>query len=166
MELHSLPESRWLEWLGPRTAGMRQQPQPHPLTADELVFVLRRFKVYIRNIFAKGGRQTRGPSQKGWYRSDFETAWANYCTKPSPAPSSPPPPPPALPEPGQLKPESKSKPRNRRRPRRHNDAQQGNPFPKRLRRSRRDYKVTIAAIKAEQIRAPQAATGKTPAGEK
>jgi len=96
IELHALEDSPWLEWHGPRTADIRQQPQPHPLTARELVTVLRRFGIKIRNIFPKGGRQTRGPSEKGWYRSDFEFVWANYCPKP---PAAPPPPPAALPKP-------------------------------------------------------------------
>lgn len=111
-ELHNQEDSPWLEWHGLRTADARQPPQPHPLTARELVTALGRFNIKVKNIFAKGGRQTRGPSAKGWYRADFEFAWASYCTKPPPPPSSPPPPPPALP-----KPRARKRPSSRRRKR-------------------------------------------------
>src|SRR5262249_31302785 len=94
-ELHSMEDSPWLEWHGIRS-DIRQQQHPHPLTARELVTVLRRFDIKIRNIFAKGGRQTRGGSAKAWYRDDFAAAWAPYCPPP---PKPPPPPPPTLPKP-------------------------------------------------------------------
>jgi hypothetical protein len=99
LRLHALEDSPWLAWHGPRTGGLRQLPQPHPLTARELVFVLGRFGLPPRNLWPPGGRQGRGRSQKGWYRDDLAPVWARYCPKPPPQPSPPPAPPTALPKP-------------------------------------------------------------------
>ena len=74
-----MPDSQWSDWRGPHG-----DLQPHKLTTRELRGVLRSFSIRpAHTIFQHGTRQQRGPSNKGWYRSDFEQAWQVYC--PSPA---------------------------------------------------------------------------------
>jgi hypothetical protein len=78
-ELLQMPDSQWSDWRGPHG-----HLQPHKLTTRELRSVLRSFPIWpAHTVFQHGTRQQRGPSNKGWYRSDFEQAWRVYC--PSPA---------------------------------------------------------------------------------
>jgi len=74
-KLHDLEAGMWLEWQGPQG-----DQQPHKLTASEMARMLRDFKIKSRTISPLGGRATRGPSAQGYWRSDFESAWASYCT--------------------------------------------------------------------------------------
>jgi hypothetical protein len=62
-KLHEFDE--WNEW-----------GRSHPLTRNELSAHLRNYRVPpAHTIQRKGGRTERGPSEWGWYRSDFEEAW-------------------------------------------------------------------------------------------
>jgi hypothetical protein len=74
-KLRALEGEIWLDWRGPN-----EDQQPHPLNASELARLLRDFQIYPRTISQLGGRDTRGPSGRGYFREDFESAWASYCT--------------------------------------------------------------------------------------
>jgi Protein of unknown function (DUF3631) len=84
--LHALPDGIWLEWRGPNDDQL-----PHKLTANELARMLGGsrfgggFGIRPRTVWPRGGRNERGPSAKGYYRKDFEVAWAAYCPGGTPA---------------------------------------------------------------------------------
>jgi hypothetical protein len=67
----------WLEWRGPNDDQL-----PHKLTANELSRMLGGnrlgggFGIRPHLIWALGRRNERGPSRKGYYRKDFDAAWA------------------------------------------------------------------------------------------
>jgi hypothetical protein len=72
--LLEMPDGQWSDWRGPHG-----DLQPHKLTARELRSVTRSFGVVAHTVYKIGGKEDRGGSKGGWYRSDFETAWASYC---------------------------------------------------------------------------------------
>ena len=74
-KLHAVEGGMWLEWRGPN-----DDQQPHKLTANELARLLRDFKISPRTVSPLGSRLLRGPSSRGYFRRDFEAAWASYCT--------------------------------------------------------------------------------------
>src|SRR5262249_2022964 len=74
-KLHEIEAGMWLEWQGPNG-----DQQPHKLTANEMARMLRDFKIKSRTVSPLGGRSSRGPSAQGYFRKDFESAWASYCT--------------------------------------------------------------------------------------
>jgi Protein of unknown function (DUF3631) len=74
-KLHEIESGMWQEWRGPQG-----DLQPHPLTARELARTLVDFKIKPRTVHPLGSRDTRGPSAMGYFRKDFESAWASYCT--------------------------------------------------------------------------------------
>jgi hypothetical protein len=77
--LVQMPDSQWSDWRGPQG-----DLQPHKLTTRELRSVLRSFSICpAHTVFQHGTRQQRGPSNKGWYRFDFEQAWQVYCPPPA-----------------------------------------------------------------------------------
>jgi Protein of unknown function (DUF3631) len=74
-----MPDGQWSDWRGPHG-----DLQPHKLTTRELRSLLRSFSIRpAHTIYRHGTRQQRGPSNKGWYRSDFEQAWRVYCPTPT-----------------------------------------------------------------------------------
>jgi hypothetical protein len=85
-KLHALEEGMWLEWRGPN-----DDQQPHSLTATELARMLGGsklgggFGIRPHTIWPLGGRNARGASKKGYFRGDFERAWAAYCPGGTPA---------------------------------------------------------------------------------
>jgi hypothetical protein len=84
--LHALEDGIWLEWRGPN-----DDQQPHKLTPNELARILGGsrlgggFGIRPHTIWPLGGRNERGFSSKGYYRKDFESAWAAYCPGGTPA---------------------------------------------------------------------------------
>jgi hypothetical protein len=71
--LHALEDGLWHDWRGPRDNGT-----PHKLSQGELARLLRSFGIRPRTVWQDG----RGPgarSSRGYYRSQFESAWASYC---------------------------------------------------------------------------------------
>jgi hypothetical protein len=84
-QLHAMESGMWQEWRGPN-----DDQHPHRLTANELARMLGGrfgggFGIRPHTIWPRGGRNTRGPSSKGYYRSDFEDAWSRYCGGGTPA---------------------------------------------------------------------------------
>jgi hypothetical protein len=69
-------DSPWREW-----RGVRDDKPPHKLNQNELTRALQRL-VPAHPVWALGPRGKRGTSHMGWYRSDFEQAWARYCPPP------------------------------------------------------------------------------------
>ena len=78
-KLYTLGTGMWLEW-----CGENDDRPPHKLTPTELARMLRDFPIKPRTVFQTGPRKSRGPSASGYYRQDFETAWASYCTPHTP----------------------------------------------------------------------------------
>ena len=79
--LHAVENGMWLEWRGPN-----DDQQTHKLTANELAWLLRGFGIHPRTVWPPGSRHLRGKSSRGYYRRDFEAAWAAYCTPASTPP--------------------------------------------------------------------------------
>jgi hypothetical protein len=73
--LHDIEGGLWSEWCGPK-----EDQQPHKLTATEMARLLRDFGIHPRTMSQLGSRGSRGPSARGYFRQDFEAAWASWCT--------------------------------------------------------------------------------------
>jgi Protein of unknown function (DUF3631) len=73
-DLNELPHGLWSEWRGPRDNQV-----PRPLSKGEMARVLTPFGSRPKTIWGTGGRDTRGKSQKGYHRMQFESVWAAYC---------------------------------------------------------------------------------------
>jgi hypothetical protein len=73
--LHGLESGMWANWTGVNGDG-----PPHWLTDHELGRMLRGFMIKAHTIYPLGSRGSRGPSSQGFYRKDFEGAWASYCS--------------------------------------------------------------------------------------
>jgi Protein of unknown function (DUF3631) len=75
-QLHDL-DSMWLEY-----RGIRDDQPPRKLTAAEMARLLKPFGIKPRSIWPLGsgraGRKQAG-SRKGYFRQQFEQAWARYC---------------------------------------------------------------------------------------
>jgi hypothetical protein len=68
----------WADWHGPNDYG-----QPHTLTPGELSRLLRRFGIIARTVWPMP-RLPDSKSTVGYYRSDFERAWRDYCDSHTP----------------------------------------------------------------------------------
>jgi hypothetical protein len=76
-ELIELPNGLWSEWRGPRNEQM-----PRALTQGGLAQMLSIFRPSIRSkTIWPPRRGTAGKSAKGYFRKDFEAAWAAYCAE-------------------------------------------------------------------------------------
>jgi hypothetical protein len=71
--LCELDDGPWNEW-----CGVNDDRPAHKLTQNELVRVLKDFGIRTQTVWPPGGRKTRGKSGRGYYRRDFERAWARY----------------------------------------------------------------------------------------
>jgi hypothetical protein len=72
--LHELEDAGWTEF-----CGLKGDRPPHKLRASELRAMLRLLGIETHSIWDMGPRQSGDSSKKGYYRSDFEPAWAAYC---------------------------------------------------------------------------------------
>lgn len=68
----------WSEW-----RGVRDDQYPRKLSVGELARLLRPFHIRPRSLRIAGSAKTR----KGYYRKQFESAWARYCPDGTPAQS-------------------------------------------------------------------------------
>jgi hypothetical protein len=71
--LHDTESGYWTEF-----CGVRRNRLPHKLTETELRAMLRPLGIITRSVWPEKGR-AGDASAKGYYRSDFEPAWAAYC---------------------------------------------------------------------------------------
>ena len=75
--LNEIEDGLWSEW-----RGLRDEGQPRKLTQGELARLLKPFKpfgIWSRSVWPR----QRGPgskSAKGYYRHQFESAWASFCS--------------------------------------------------------------------------------------
>jgi uncharacterized protein DUF3631 len=75
MALLDIEESGWSEY-----RGMRDDQQPKKLSVGEMARLLRPFGIRPRSIWPETARRRKGSSsRKGYYRSQFESAWERYC---------------------------------------------------------------------------------------
>ena len=74
-ELHDLADGMWLEY-----RGVRDDQPPRKLTPAEMARLLRPFGIKPCTVWPPGGRNEGGKSRKGYYRQQFEQAWARYCS--------------------------------------------------------------------------------------
>ena len=74
-ELHDLADGMWLEY-----RGVRDDQPPRKLTPAEMARLLGPFGIKPRTVWPPGGRNERAKSRKGYYRQQFEQAWARYCS--------------------------------------------------------------------------------------
>jgi hypothetical protein len=72
-ELIQLDNAFWHDWCGPN-----DDRPPRNLSPGELSQMLRRFHIRPKTIWPIPRRQT-DRSSRGYYRSDFESAWRSYC---------------------------------------------------------------------------------------
>jgi Protein of unknown function (DUF3631) len=70
--LHTL-NSLWSDW-----RGLRDDRPPHKLTAAELGHMLRNFGIRAHTFWPLN-RRPEDKSEWGYYKSQFEPAWAAYC---------------------------------------------------------------------------------------
>jgi hypothetical protein len=73
--MHAL-DSMWHDW-----RGAKDDRPPHKLNQSELARLLRPFNIRPRSIWPPHRRRSDKhlKSQKGYWRSDFESAWGAYC---------------------------------------------------------------------------------------
>jgi Protein of unknown function (DUF3631) len=73
--LVALDDANWSDY-----CGSHEDPQPRAFRKGDLARLLKPFRITPRTIWPKGGtRADRGISAKGYYREQFEGAWASYC---------------------------------------------------------------------------------------
>jgi Protein of unknown function (DUF3631) len=72
--LLEIDESAWSEY-----RGVRDDQQPRKLSPGEMARLLRPFGIRPRSVWPTGKRYKGSSSRKGYYRSQFESAWARYC---------------------------------------------------------------------------------------
>jgi Protein of unknown function (DUF3631) len=73
--LLDIEESGWSEY-----RGVRDDQQPRKLSTGEMARLLRPFSIRPRSIWPAAAKRRKGASsRKGYYRSQFEQAWARYC---------------------------------------------------------------------------------------
>jgi hypothetical protein len=71
--LLALDDGLWLDWRGPN-----DDRPPHKLNQSELARLLRPFDIWPKTVWpVRRGPQTK--SSRGYYRAQFEVAWAAYC---------------------------------------------------------------------------------------
>jgi hypothetical protein len=71
--LVGLEESLWSEW-----TGLDDTAAPHMLTQGDIGRLLRPFRIRSKTIWPPR-RDAGTKSETGYYRSQFEAAWASYC---------------------------------------------------------------------------------------
>jgi uncharacterized protein DUF3631 len=73
--LLALDDANWSDY-----CGSHEDQQPRAFRKSDLARLLKPFEITPRTIWPKGGtRADRGISAKGYYREQFEGAWASYC---------------------------------------------------------------------------------------
>jgi Protein of unknown function (DUF3631) len=77
--LLEIEESGWADY-----RGMHEDRQPRKLNKEELARLLKPFRIRPRSIWPLK-RRKGDHSRKGYYRRDFEVAWAQYCDTPGTA---------------------------------------------------------------------------------
>ena len=75
MALLDIEESGWSEY-----RGVRDDQTLHKLSQGEMARLLRPFGIRLRPIWPLA-KQRKGTSKRGYYRSQFEQAWARYCAE-------------------------------------------------------------------------------------
>jgi hypothetical protein len=73
--LLEVEESGWDEYRGPR-----DDQTPRKLSQGEMARLLRPFGIRPRSIWPQGKRTKGAASRKGYRRTQFENAWARYCS--------------------------------------------------------------------------------------
>jgi hypothetical protein len=73
--LLDIEESGWGEY-----RGMRDDQAARKLTQGEMARLLRPFGIRPRSIWPQAKRRKGDTSRKGYYRSQFESAWQRYCS--------------------------------------------------------------------------------------
>jgi hypothetical protein len=74
-DLNNLPDAPWSEW-----RGLLDDQTPRQLSQGQLAQVLSPFDIRPRTIWPSR-RGTASKSAKGYFRKDFEVAWAAYCAE-------------------------------------------------------------------------------------
>ena len=74
--LLEVEESAWSEYCGPR-----DDLAPRKLSQGEVARLLRPFGIRPRSVWPRGKRSNGSTSCKGYYRAQFEQAWARYCPR-------------------------------------------------------------------------------------
>jgi hypothetical protein len=72
--LLEIEESGWSEYRGPR-----DDQTPRKLSQGEVARLLRPFGIRPRSVWPRGKRRIGETSRKGYYRTQFESAWGRYC---------------------------------------------------------------------------------------
>jgi Protein of unknown function (DUF3631) len=72
--LLDIEESGWSEY-----QGVRDDQQPRRLSVGEMARLLRPFGIRPRSVWPMAKRRKTSSSRKGYYRSEFERAWTQYC---------------------------------------------------------------------------------------
>jgi Protein of unknown function (DUF3631) len=72
--LLEIDESAWGEY-----RGEQDSQQPRKLSPGEMARLLRPFGIRPRSVWPLTKRHEGASSRKGYYRSQFESAWARYC---------------------------------------------------------------------------------------
>jgi hypothetical protein len=80
--LYETPDGRWSEW-----RGIKDDQQPRQLSQGELARLLRPFRIRPKSIWPSR-RTAKTKSAKGYYRKDFEAAWASYLDGTAARPSN------------------------------------------------------------------------------
>ena len=73
--LLEIEESGWSEY-----RGVRDDQTPRKLSQGEMARLLQPFGIRPRPIWPPAKRH-KGSSRRGYYRAQFESAWARYCAK-------------------------------------------------------------------------------------
>jgi hypothetical protein len=72
--LNALDDAPWFDF-----TGAHDDQQPRRFRVSDLARLLRPFRITPQTIWSMGGRAERGRSAKGYYRQQFDQAWAAYC---------------------------------------------------------------------------------------
>ena len=73
--LLDVDDSGWSEYRGPHDGQT-----PRKLSQGEMARLLRPFGIRPRPIWPAAKRR-KGTSRRGYYRAQFESAWARYCAE-------------------------------------------------------------------------------------
>jgi hypothetical protein len=73
-ELNGIEDGNWCEW-----RGIRDDQQPRRLTQPQLSKLLGPFGIKSRVFWPSGMPRPTAKSKRGYYRTQFEAAWASYC---------------------------------------------------------------------------------------
>jgi hypothetical protein len=72
--LIDIDESGWAEY-----RGVRDDQSPRKLSPGEMARLLKPFGIRPRSVWPAAKRHKGTSSRKGYWRSQFESAWARYC---------------------------------------------------------------------------------------